>query len=269
MHRKKAAAVLLVASLVLYVPMAGLAAPFSGALSQDAGPDIEAGGIRAGSYRTPRLSSSAPADTLRLACSLLVQGKEPEIIIIPDYAIPLSSGISEGAPEAVVIIGTPSEAEQELDIVELTPIPAIEAEDMEAEDNAPHLEAFVSNTVVPDEEPEATVFATPPEETPAEEIGAVDVEAPIEAADVAPVTAPVIVIDCYYDGEMMPGKAVTLSAQVSNTPEDATVSYQWQNDAGGTFEDVPGAADLTYVFYANDTNKECQWRLRLSFSYTD
>lgn len=287
LFRKKAAVVLLAVLLALYAPMTGLAAVFTSVLSQNAGLDIEAKGDRAVSYRAPRLSASAPADTLALVCGLLVQAKEAEIITISDYAIPLSAGEQGIEPDVAEATDAPSEAEEEpklgvveldtLDILEqedlesvaLTPIPSMEEEDTEA----PIVE-LASEAVTPHAAPEVASLDLPPEEvpeaSPVVEVDTADIEpAVVEVAEVPPAIEPLIAIDCYYDGEMMPGTAVTLSAQVSNTPEDAVISYQWQNDAGGTFEDVPGATELTYVFHADGSNRDCQWRLRLSFSYAD
>lgn len=56
---------------------------------------------------------------------------------------------------------------------------------------------------------------------------------------------------------------VTLTAEVHGVPEGALLVYQWQNDAGGHFEDIPGATSSAYSYTVDAENIDCNWRLEV------
>lgn len=78
------------------------------------------------------------------------------------------------------------------------------------------------------------------------------------------VIPPSATIGYEYEGEFIMGTVLTLYADLHNVPEGMALGFQWQNDASGTFEDVPGATEATYSFVADATNSGCGWRLLLS-----
>lgn len=63
------------------------------------------------------------------------------------------------------------------------------------------------------------------------------------------------------DGLLVEGDAITVTAVLSGFPENATLQYQWQNNASGAYMDVPGATDISYTFTANAQNTGCSWQV--------
>ncbi len=59
---------------------------------------------------------------------------------------------------------------------------------------------------------------------------------------------------------------VTLFANADNLPIAKRIEYQWQNDASGEFQDVPGAQGPTFTFRTSDKDMFCNWRMRLTVS---
>lgn len=75
---------------------------------------------------------------------------------------------------------------------------------------------------------------------------------------------PRVEVEYAFEGDvLLEGALVTLTARVYNIPEDTALTFQWQNDATGRFEDVSGATEQTYTFYAGADNSGCRWRVRV------
>lgn len=67
------------------------------------------------------------------------------------------------------------------------------------------------------------------------------------------------------DGEKVgPGSRITLVSEVQGLVEGAQVSYQWQNNASGSYVDVPGANGSTYAYTVNEGNADSTWRVLIS-----
>lgn len=78
----------------------------------------------------------------------------------------------------------------------------------------------------------------------------------------APLDSMVMITFAFEGDRLSIGAPVTLSAELINFPESAVVSFQWQNDASGTFTDVPGANGRSYSFIADESNVRCNWKVR-------
>lgn len=73
-------------------------------------------------------------------------------------------------------------------------------------------------------------------------------------------------VSVYYEGERISeGTSITLTAELINFPEGVAVSYQWQNNINGVFEDVPGATGKSYTFAADALNTSCSWQVRTQY----
>lgn len=84
------------------------------------------------------------------------------------------------------------------------------------------------------------------------------------AGPVAPVVAPSVEVICDHDGKLVAGQEVTVRAVVHNLPEGYSISFQWQNDASGSFQDVAGANDETFTFVVDEFNADgCNWRVNV------
>lgn len=75
---------------------------------------------------------------------------------------------------------------------------------------------------------------------------------------------PFVEVLCTYQGEMEPGKEVTVSAVVHHVEEGASLSYQWYNDAKGTLLPVEGAVQSSYTFIADETTTGCIWQVSIT-----
>lgn len=76
--------------------------------------------------------------------------------------------------------------------------------------------------------------------------------------------SPRVEIEFSYEGDiLLEGAQVTMTAKVYNVPENTDLSFQWQNNATGRYEDVPGATEQTYSFYADEGNSGCLWRVKV------
>lgn len=80
----------------------------------------------------------------------------------------------------------------------------------------------------------------------------------------APVAAPSVEVVCDYDGTLTAGTQVTVRAIVHNLPDAYSASFQWQNDASGSFQDVAGATGETFTFTVGEFgNDGCNWRVNV------
>lgn len=115
----------------------------------------------------------------------------------------------------------------------------------------------------PDEsELEAVLPGEDAESTPEE--GELDFELSEEEQAVIISGPPRVEVEYAFEGGvLLEGARVTLTARVFNVPEDAALTFQWQNDVTGRFEDVSGATEQTYTFYAGADNSGCRWRVRV------
>lgn len=122
-------------------------------------------------------------------------------------------------------------------------IPALPSAPNEAD--KPDATEPVSNTPVDNGTPENDLPVSSPVPTP-------DVE------------QPVITLSVQYEGDTLHlGDKVTIVGIVSAMPEGKHYTFQWQNNIGGEYGDVPGATGLSYSFIADKDNTNCQWRLKI------
>lgn len=61
-----------------------------------------------------------------------------------------------------------------------------------------------------------------------------------------------------------PGSLVTLTSELYGVPAGASVAYQWQSDASGAFEDVPGADGSTYSYVVDEEYPNSNWRVQIT-----
>lgn len=75
---------------------------------------------------------------------------------------------------------------------------------------------------------------------------------------------PYVVATYQYDGELVVGTQVTVTANVYNLPEGQRLSYQWQNNKDGVFVDVPGATGQSHTFVADEYGLNgSSWRVNV------
>lgn len=78
----------------------------------------------------------------------------------------------------------------------------------------------------------------------------------------------IVLVTCMFEGDSIDlGTEVTLNADLVNFP-DGQVTYQWQNNASGTFEDVPDATGRSYTFASDGVNTRCSWQV-LTYLWTE
>lgn len=122
-------------------------------------------------------------------------------------------------------------------------------------------------TVIPTPEPEAddiidpqTPLAAP--EQPPEPTPPAQEEATLTSDVVA---VPYVDVRYDYEGELAVGTKVTLMAFVHNVEDVSKLTFQWQNDASGVFEDVPGATSQVYSFIIDSTSaRGWNWLVNVS-----
>lgn len=67
-----------------------------------------------------------------------------------------------------------------------------------------------------------------------------------------------------YDGDLVPGTSVTVTANVINVDPSLTLTYEWENNASGEFQHVLGATGRSFTFIADETNTACEWRVYIT-----
>ena len=80
----------------------------------------------------------------------------------------------------------------------------------------------------------------------------------------APKADPYVLVTYEYEGMLTVGTEVTVRATLYNVPETTGISYQWQNNAGGSMQDVAGATGAAFTFIADaDSNTDCTWQVNV------
>lgn len=74
---------------------------------------------------------------------------------------------------------------------------------------------------------------------------------------------PTVKVVYSYEGELQPGTLVTVTANVYNIDPSLTLHYQWENNASGSFQPVPGANGRSHGFSADESNTNCVWRVNI------
>lgn len=168
--------------------------------------------------------------------------------------------------ESILNAGTVTQDENETETTEATDALQTEGAE-EAQEPVNLLEGLLTGST--DElavDPEAIVGdeAVTPEAT--DEV-APQPEEMLEATEVSePSGNNMVLVLCSFEGDSITyGSPVTLSAELINFPEDAEVTYQWQNNANGAFEDIPGATERSYTFIADEQNVRCSWQVRTRY----
>lgn len=112
---------------------------------------------------------------------------------------------------------------------------------------------------LPTEAPELT---QPPEQ---DTLLTVDSDETPEELEGASSIRPQVIIDYYPELDLITsGTIITVVATVTNVPEDVPIQYQWQNDASGTYKDVPGATDRSYSYIVDTYGEGCNWRVTVT-----
>lgn len=80
----------------------------------------------------------------------------------------------------------------------------------------------------------------------------------------SPQDAPAVIITSVSDDEVVGiGSTITLTSQVTGVPDGTMLVYQWQNDASGAYENVPGATSSTYTYVVDEETNNCDWRVQV------
>lgn len=74
---------------------------------------------------------------------------------------------------------------------------------------------------------------------------------------------PVVEVAVSYEGKLALGTPITVTAVLSGVEDTTGFTYQWQNNAGGTYQDVAGATGPSYTFNADYDNTACEWRVNV------
>lgn len=74
-----------------------------------------------------------------------------------------------------------------------------------------------------------------------------------------------VMIFCSRQPTMMTGDPVRLTSKLTGF-DGLSVSYQWQCDKGGGFEDVAGATGDSYTFPATSETLGWSWRLVVTYN---
>lgn len=211
---------------------------------------------------------NAPETTPEPVAEEQVLAPEPEAVAEP--------GEQEPAPEAV----TEPETEALPEDVTLPEEEMLPEEETQPEDEAlPEGEQTQPEDVTPEEEvlDELTVSEDEGEEAPVADEEVIETldgdgnpaDAPLEdetVLEAAQAEGPSVLVKTSYNTEtMQEGTWVMLEAELIGVPEGKTAVYQWQNNAGGEFCDVPGATGSTYTFVADETTTGCHWQVNVSF----
>lgn len=129
------------------------------------------------------------------------------------------------------------------------------------------VDAILEQVGAGDPVPPAAAVATPePVPTEAAAYDALSIldaggGAPTEMTQATTIT-PEVAVDYVLQGDTPETLTVTLRANVLNAPEGAVIRYQWQNNATGTFVDVPGATCPTFSYPAYGyVAQDCQWNV--------
>lgn len=111
---------------------------------------------------------------------------------------------------------------------------------------------------------EAAVIMQEIFETPAAVVTPAITDTPIAQETPAPAIEPYVVATYHYEGELVFGTQVTVTANVYNVPGDLGLSFQWQNDKNGVFEDVPGATGQSHTFTVDEHGlNSSSWRVNV------
>jgi len=88
--------------------------------------------------------------------------------------------------------------------------------------------------------------------------------APYNATGTAPAIEPVIDLYVEDTGNIGTGsKNITIAADVYAIPDGMHYSLQWQNNQGGSFQNVPHATQSRVMFPVDQANMESEWRVLL------
>ncbi len=87
--------------------------------------------------------------------------------------------------------------------------------------------------------------------------------------DENPVPTVAVVYNFASTNEMglpLDGSVITVTAVLEGFPEDAVLTFQWQNNAEGEYQDILDAVGQSFSFVASESTTGCLWRVKVAIA---